>query len=139
MRVVIDTNVLISATTDRDLRQQAQIRGLLHAAAAGDVELRVSQCSVFEFVYVLSSVYVLNEQRIQALLRDLLAIPRLEVVDDFHAAQWLLLWSNSINDPNDAAVATAAILTSSAVATFDRKLARRLILLSVELWPWGEV
>lgn len=64
MRVVIDTNVLISATTDRDSDQEARIRGLIRAAATGEVELLVPQCSLFEFVYALSSVYALADQRI---------------------------------------------------------------------------
>jgi predicted nucleic acid-binding protein len=136
MRVVIDTNVLISATTDRDPGQAARIRELFRAAAAGEVELLIPQCSLFEFVYVLSSVYSLGAHRIQTLLGDLLAMPALQVLGDFDGATWLRLWSESIRDPNDAAVAVAALATNSSVATFDRKFARRLTLLSVPLWQW---
>lgn len=136
MRVVIDTNVLISATTQRDPEQHRLTLGLMQAAVRREVELLVPQCSLFEFVYVLSSVYSLTDQRIQALVRDLLAFPGLSVIDDFDAVRWLELWSEVIRDPNDAAVAAAAVVTNSAVATFDRKLARRLALLAVMLWEW---
>lgn len=136
MRVLIDTNVLISATTDRSPNQAVRIRELFRAAAAGDVKLLVPQCSLFEFVYVLSSVYALGEQRIQTLLADLLEIAGLDVIGDFDPTKWLRLWRESIRDPNDAAIAASALATGSAVATFDRKFARRLTLLSVPLWQW---
>lgn len=136
MRVVVDTNVLISATTDRAPDQAALIRELFRSAAAGDVALLVPQSALFEFVYVLSSVYSLTGQRIQALLDDLFAIPGVEVVEEFDAVGWLRLWRDSIHDPNDAAVASTALAADSMVATFDRKLARRLTFLGVALWRW---
>jgi predicted nucleic acid-binding protein len=136
MRVVIDTNVLISATTDRDLDQQSRVLPLFDASVAGEIELLVSQCSIFEFVYVLSHVYELPDDEIHALLTDLVALPGLEVLGEFDVVTWLQLWPDLVREANDAAVAAAAIATNSAVATFDRKFARQLTSQSVALWRW---
>jgi predicted nucleic acid-binding protein len=136
MRVVIDTNVLISATTDRDLDQQSRVQTLFSASVSGEVELLVTQCSIFEFVYVLSSVYEVTDDEIRAILNDLIAIPSLRVLGEFDAATWLHLWPDLVKEANDAAVAAAAIATRSAVATFDRKFSRQLRSLSVALWQW---
>ena len=70
-------------------------------------------------------------------MHDLLATPHLSVVGGLDTEKWLQLWSHSIKDPNDAAVAAAAIATDSAVATFDRRLARRLTVLSIDVWQWS--
>lgn len=136
MRVVIDTNVLISATTDRDLDQQSRVQSLFLESVFGEVELLVSQCSIFEFVYVLSNVYELSDDEIRAILTDLVAMPGLEVLGDFDVSTWLQLWPDLIKEANDAAVGAAALATKSIVATFDRKFARQLTSLSVALWRW---
>lgn len=136
MRVVIDTNVLVSAVMDRNVDQQKKADRLFHMAGESQVELLIPQCAIFEFIYVLESRYEVARDDVRAMVRDLINMPSLRVVDDLNSALWLRTWTEPISEPNDAAVAAVAMATRSAVATFDRKLIRQLRALSVEIWAW---
>lgn len=134
--MVIDTNVLVSAVMKRNVDQQKQAARLFRMAAESQVELLVPQCAIFEFIYVLENVYGVPSDEVRTLIGDLTGMPNLSIVDELDPMRWMRIWTETIPKANDAAVATVAMATRSAVATFDRKLIGRLRLLSVERWDW---
>ena len=134
MRVTIDTNVFLSAVTDRNPRQRERAVALFHAAAGGEASIVIPQSIVFEIAYVLSSVYKRDAATIRAMLGDLAAVPGVEIVDELRFGSWIELWARHFPDPTDAAVAAVAMETGSTVATFDRKFARRLEAVGVARW-----
>lgn len=134
MRVIIDTNVFLSAVTDRNPGQRERAEALFRAAAGGQAGIVIPQSIVFEIAYVLSSVYKRDAATIRVMLRDLAALPGVELVDELPFASWMELWERHFPDPTDAAVAAVAMDTGSIVATFDRKFARRLVEVRVETW-----
>lgn len=134
MRVVIDTNVFLSAVTDRNLRQREHAEALFRAAARGEIEIAIPQSILFEMTYVLSSVYGRDAATIRTMLRDLVALPGVEIIDQLSFASWMELWERHFPDPADAAVTVVALERGSKVATFDRRFARRLKAAGVSGW-----
>lgn len=126
-RVVIDTNVLVSFLTDRNVEQQAQAAALFEAAARGEIEIILHQMVISEMVYVLTNLYGLEAAEIARLLEDLLATAGVTPVDEVVWRRVLEHWPNRFADFADAILAAVCSTKRyDAVATFDRKLRRKL-------------
>lgn len=126
-RVLIDTNVLVSFLTDRDLVQQEKAAKLLARAAARELEVVLHLVAATETVYVLQNLYGVPPEQAAAALKSLLALPGLVAVCDLDWSRLLDLWPGRIPAFADAALAAAARANRcDAVATFDVGLARRL-------------
>jgi len=102
---VIDTNALISFLTDRNLRQQAKIAGILNNAAQLKVMVLCLQNVLTEFVYVMDSVYGISRDLIKKLIQDFVAMPGITIVDELDLQTVLSYWPESIPDFGDAVVA----------------------------------
>lgn len=127
MRVVLDTNVLVSFLTNRNDSQRVAARRLLLDAGAGEVAAVFPQFAMFEVAYVLKSVYESDDSTIASSLEAILEMPGVLIVDDCPWRRVLEYWPGSIRSLTDAAfVAVASGGRYDALATFDRKLARRL-------------
>ncbi len=123
-RILIDTNVLISFLTDRDLAQQEQA-ATLFAPARGEDVLLLHQAVLTELVYVLTNVYELKTQVVAGILGDLLAMPGVEPVDALAWPRVLDLWPATVRDLGDAILLAAALaVRCDQLATFDRHLVR---------------
>lgn len=126
-RVLIDTNVLVSFLTDRDAEQQERAARLLEDAATGRHALLLHQTVLAELVYVLRNLYSVADAEVAEILRDLLALPGVEPVDELSWHDVLERWPGTYPDFADACLASVARRHGiSAVATFDRTFARRL-------------
>jgi predicted nucleic acid-binding protein len=132
--VVVDTNALISAVTDRDPRQRARAEALLRSAAAGEIRVVIPQCVLFELLFVLENVYQQTTATVHRIIVDLVAMPGVTIVDDIDLSLWLTLWPSQIGGPIDAVVGAVALKMKASVATFDARLARRLARLGVATW-----
>jgi predicted nucleic acid-binding protein len=124
--VVADANVLISFFVERNEAQRSAARALLAAAEEGEIAGIIPQAVVFETAYVLQSQYGLTGQRVATVIRAVTTFPGMQAVDD---CPWkhVLIWPDPIPGLADAViVAVAMARRSDAVATFDRKLAKRL-------------
>jgi predicted nucleic acid-binding protein len=132
-RVVLDTNVLVSFLTDRNLTQQAQAARLLTRAAAGEIQVILHQTVVMELAYVLRNLYSMSSEEVAPLLRDLLALPGVVVADRLPWSTVLDLWPSQIPDLADAILAAvASVDRCDAIATFDRAFRRRVAKLGVK-------
>jgi predicted nucleic acid-binding protein len=134
LRIVIGTNVLVSAVTDRDPRQRARAEALFRSAAEGETTLLIPQCVLFELLFVLRNLYGQDDRTIRGLLADLSSMPGVAIVEQLALREWLRLWPEEVGDAADAAVAAVALETKSRVATFDRRFMRRLSRLAVQMW-----
>jgi len=132
--VIVDTNALISAITDRDRRQRTRTEALLRSAAAGEISVVIPQCILFELLFVLQNVYEQTSEVVHQLIADLLSMPGVAIVDEIDPALWLTLWPRQIAGPIDAVVAAVALKTNASVATFDARLKRQLDRLGVATW-----
>ena len=132
-RVVLDTNVLVSFLTDRDLPQQAQAAGLLSRAAAGEIQVILHQTVVMELAYVLRNLYNMSSEEVAPLLRDLLALQGVVVADRLPWSAVLDLWPSQVPDLADAILAAvASVDRCDAIATFDMAFRRRMAKLGVK-------
>ena len=130
--VVIDANVLVSYFTARIQTQLAAARALLQEAEDGELEAIVPQFVLFEVTYVLQSLYAITGDRVAAMIRDVISFPGIRVIDDCPWKRVLEVWPDPLPSLADAAIAAVAAANRyDAVATFDRKLAKRLHELSV--------
>ena len=126
-RVVVDTNVLVSYFTEREIRQQDLADVLLKDAAQGEILAIIQQFVLFEMIFVLESVYEVESAVAASYLESLRRLPGVLIVDDCPWSRVLEYWPRSIRSLADAAlVAVASGGRYDALATFDRKLARRL-------------
>jgi predicted nucleic acid-binding protein len=126
-RVVVDANVLLSFITARIQPQRDTAKALLLKAAEGELIAIVPQFVVFETVYVLRSTYRLSGNELALILHDLIALPGVLLIDDCPWKRVMDLWPSPFASIADAAiVAIAANNRYDAVATFDRKLAKRM-------------
>jgi predicted nucleic acid-binding protein len=125
--VVIDANVLISYFTARNDTQLAAARALLQHAEEGDLVAIVPQFVVFEVTYVLQGLYAIIGERLTAMIRDVVGFPGVRVIDDCPWKRVLEVWPDPLPSLADAAIAAVAAANRyDAVATFDRKLAKRV-------------
>jgi predicted nucleic acid-binding protein len=124
-RVAIDTNLLISFVTDRNLEQQQQAARIFDSARRSHLTILCHQNVLTEFVYVLDRIYRVEQKTIQAILHDLIAMPSVEMVNELDYFRLLAFWPEKCPDYDDA-VLLAFCKGSSEVrlATFDRKFIR---------------
>lgn len=133
--VVVDTNVVLSLITDRDLRQQSAASRFFGKAAAGELQIVLPQVVLVEIVYVLANLYRRPGPEIAALLGDLLAMPHLAVEDRVPWDSALRIWPQRVRDFADGVLVAVAKAGNHAFASFDRKLTRRVRRLAVESYP----
>lgn len=132
-RVVLDTNVLVSFLTDRDLPRQTQAARLLTRAAAGEIQVVLHQTVVMELAYVLRNLYSMSSEELSPLLRDLLALPGVAVADRLPWSAVLDLWPSGVQDLADAVLtAVASVDRCDAIATFDKAFRRRMAMHGVK-------
>lgn len=121
-KYVIDTNALISFVTDRNLAQQEVVAPLFAAAARLKCTLVCHQFVLTEFVFVMDKVYETPKETINAMVRDFIAMPGVELRHETDFSTVLSLWPGKIADFGDALVASAGVaIKGAATVTFDGK------------------
>lgn len=121
-KVIIDTNCLLSFVTDRNVAQQEKVSKLFHDAAQLKAVILCPHHVISEFIFVLSSVYGTEAEKIHSILSDLIVMPGIVTTGEVSIKTVLSLWPSLIPDYGDAVV--AAICKDSkgtAVVTFDKK------------------
>ena len=135
--VVLDTNVVLSFITDRDPGQQRAAARLFDAAAGGDLRLVLPQVVLIEIVYVLENLYRMPSAEVAAILDDLLAMPRVVPENEVAWRVVLKLWPSRVRGFADAVLVAVARAGGHALASFDRRLVRRVGRLGTEPYPLG--
>jgi predicted nucleic acid-binding protein len=134
-RVLIDTNVLVSFLTDRNLEQQHKAAELFESGAGRTVELLLHQAVVFELAYVLLNRYGRPPSEVRRILEGLFCLPGVVHVEELPWPRVLRLWPGTFADLADAALAAVcAALNADAIATFDRKFIRRIEDTGLQSW-----
>ena len=121
-KVIIDTNCLLSFVTDRNAAQQEKVSKLFHDAAQLKAVILCPHHVISEFIFVLSSVYGTEAEKIHSILSDFIVMPGIVTTGEVSIKTILSLWPSLIPDYGDAVV--AAICKDSkgtAVVTFDKK------------------
>ena len=132
MQVLIDANVFVSFLVERNEEQRAAARALLDAAGDGQVEAFVTQFAIFEVTYVLQSYYGMPTPRVAALIRDLIALPGVTAIDDCPWKKVFESWPEPLAGLADATSVAVTIANHyDAIATFDRKMTKRMKALGV--------
>lgn len=125
--IVVDATVLVSFFVDRHEKQRDAVDALLQKAEEGEIAAIVPQFVVFEVTYVLQSQYGVTGERLAAMIRDVVTFPGVRVVDDCPWKRIMEVWPDPLPSLADAAIAAVAVANRyDAVATFDRKLAKRV-------------
>jgi predicted nucleic acid-binding protein len=124
-RVAIDTNVLISFVTDRNLEQQGQAARIFEAAKRSQLTVVCHQNVVTEFVYVLDCIYHVELITVQGMLRNLIEMPGVELANELDFSCLLTVWPDKCPDYGDAVLlAFCKGHKDIRLATFDRKFAK---------------
>jgi predicted nucleic-acid-binding protein len=132
-KYLLDTNALISYVTDRNPAQQATVAPLFEAASRLKCTLVCHQFVLTEFVFVMDRVYGTPKETINAMLRDFIAMPGVEIVHQTDFNVLLSLWPAKIADFGDAIVAaTGKSVKGATVVTFDAKFAAAVNTLGLE-------
>jgi predicted nucleic acid-binding protein len=124
--VVLDANVLVSFFIDRNEAQRVAAKALLKKAEEGELEAVVPQFIVFEINYVFQSMYSAAGERLATLIRDVITFPGVRIIDDCPWKRVFDVWPDPLPSLADAAILTVAATHRYEVATFDKKLAKRL-------------
>ncbi len=126
-QILLDTNVLISFLTDRNLEQQEQAAELFNSALLGESQLILHQIVVVEMVYVLKNLYKTESAQAAQILSDLIAMPGVKPVDKVSWTEVLAWWPARVRDFADGVLAAVAQLGGcDTVATFDQEFVRCL-------------
>ncbi len=121
-KYIIDTNVLVSFVTERNLAQQDIVAPLFEAAARLKCTLVCHQFVLTEFVFVMDKVYGTPKETINAMLHDFIALPGVELHQQTDFSAVLSLWPSLFTDFGDALIAaTAKTIKGSTIVTFDLK------------------
>ena len=121
-KYIIDTNALISFVTDRNLAQQEAVAPLFAAASRLKCSLVCHQFVLTEFVFVMDKIYETPKETINAMVRDFIAMPGVELRHETDFAAVLSLWPETIADFGDALVASAGkAIKGAVIVTFDGK------------------
>lgn len=138
-KVIIDTNVLISFVTDRNLAQQKKAAALFNEAAALKNEIICQQEVLSEFVYVMQSVYHVTQNSIHEILQDFAGMPGVEIAANLDFDTVLKFWPEHVSDYGDAVIASLCKKTrNGAIATFDQKFKKELAALGLAVHEkWG--
>jgi len=119
---IIDTNALISFVTDRNQHQQEIVTPLFEAASRSKCTLVCHQFVLTEFVFVMDKVYGTPKDSINTILRDFIAMPGVQLVQQTDFSVLLSLWPTKITDFGDAVIATTGkAMKGSTIITFDVK------------------
>ncbi|MBV8546368.1 MAG: PIN domain-containing protein [Acidobacteria bacterium] len=125
--VVVDANVLVSFFVDRHPAQRDAADALLQQADAGEITAIVPQFILFEVTYVLQSQYGYAGERLASLIRAIIAFPGVQLIDDCPWKAVMEIWPDRLASLTDAALGAVALSNRyDAVATFDRKLSKRM-------------
>ena len=125
--VVVDANVLVSFFVERDKTQRAAAKALLLEAVDGEITAIIPQFVVFEISFVFQTMYGATGERLATLIRDVITLPGAQVIDDCPWKRVFEVWPVPLPSLADAAILAVAVTNRyDAVATFDKKLARRV-------------
>ena len=135
-KYVIDTNAIISFVTDRNLAQQEAVAPLFAAASRLKCSLVCHQFVLTEFVFVMDKVYETPKETINAMVRDFIAMPGVELRQETDFGALLALWPETIADFGDALIASVGkALKGAVIVTFDGKFTSALKQLGLAVYP----
>lgn len=135
-KYIIDTNVLISYVTDRNLEQQRKVAPLFESASHLKASILCHQLVLTEFVYVMDKVYHVPKNEIRCMMIDLIEMPGVEIVHDVDLIAALACWPDPIPYFGDAVIASICMSRKpSEIITFDRKFRNGLKSLEINLHP----
>ena len=126
-KIIIDTNCLISFISDRNPDQQEQVASLFNNARRLKTMIVCHHHVISEFVYVLTSIYSLQSEKVQQMVTDLISMPGTQFTSDVDMKTLLSFWPEHIPDYGDAVLAACCKqIKGSKIASFDKKFTNAL-------------
>lgn len=121
MKVLVDANVFLRYFTLDDQRQSARAEELFKAAAAGQMELVCGPPVLFELAWTLRRPYGLSRRQVLETLKNLLALPGLQLLDAPLVRRAVDLGESHNMEFADAYIAASALTQHCEVATFNER------------------
>lgn len=123
---LLDTNVFIRHFMGDHPNQSPRATEFLASVARGERLVRVSDCVVFEVVFVLHKTYGISREHVQNEFGQLLAISGIVLPEKHLFAETFELWSNEagLSFVDCYQLCFARHLEPPRVDTFDRKMNR---------------
>lgn len=133
--IIIDTNLLISFITDRNLEQQEKAARLFEQTSRLKSAVICHQNVIAEFVYVMDKLYAVGKTEIGDIVTDFLKMPGVKLSTIFNYKVVFELWPEKIPDFGDAMIASLQKhYPNASVATFNVKFQKALTKISVEVF-----
>lgn len=134
-KVIIDTNVLVSFVTDRNLLQQKKATRLFEETASLKTSVLCHPNVISEFVYLMDTVYGVQKEELHRIINDLVELPGLNIIQDLDLDMILDYWPIHVADYGDGILASLCKKTrNSAIGTFDHKFQKELIALGLSVY-----
>ncbi len=119
---LIDTNVLISFLTNRNIKQQKIITPYFKKVENCQSIITLHFNTITEFVYVLDKIYHVEEKEIHSLINHLIYTKGIKIVYDINEINVLKIWPEKTKDWGDAILTAYALDNKdSIILTFDKK------------------
>ncbi|MDH5720459.1 MAG: PIN domain-containing protein [Spirochaetia bacterium] len=131
-KYIIDTNCLISFFTDRDIRQQEIIKKYFDQLSEYKCELYLTGHIISEFIYVLTKIYKIENNKTNTLIRNLLQIPGIIFLEGYYMDTILNIWPKNILNYGDAVIGAVSIKENIPILTFDKEFSKKLNIINVE-------
>jgi len=123
---LIDTNCLLSYSTERSPEQQEAVSGYILRASQLELTLTVTPHVLGELVYVMLRVYDEPDTKVADLVASTLDTPGIRCLDTHPVHELLAIWPTDVADYGNAAIAATARAAGLAVLTLDRAFTRSL-------------
>ncbi len=137
IKLIVDTNALISFVTDRNPAQQDKITEVMDGAAQLKLGVLCPQNVLTEFIYVMDTVYSTPKANIRDIIQDFVKLPGVEIVHEISLKTLFKFWPAKVPDYGDAIIAAVCKDTrGSSVATFDRKFRAKLKKLNLSVYSF---
>ena len=131
MRLILDTNCYISFLNQRNLEQYKKMNILWESVSRLEHEVILTSHNISEIVFVLKSIYIVTQEQINKLIKDLISNPGVVYEPAYYPEIVLRIWPKNIKDYGDAVLASACQFLNAQIVTFDKDFIREIRKLNI--------
>ncbi|MCW7468784.1 type II toxin-antitoxin system VapC family toxin [Leptospira kanakyensis] len=133
MKLILDTNCYISFLNQRNLEQHTKMVQFWNEVSRLEHEVILTSHNISEIVFVFKSIYSIEQNKINQMIRDLIANPGVKYEAAYDPDLIFQFWPHNIKDYGDAVLAAACQNLDAKIVTFDQNFSKSLKKLNLEV------